>query len=179
VRADGYWTQSNWASLYVRGRVSGGWNTDRPFQLRLGGRESIRAYSEDAFPGGRLLFGSVEQRFTVEALSPSFADVGLAAFADAGRMWAGDAPFGRDSGWQAGVGAGLRISPAGGRRVFRADVMLPLTDLRDERGVALRLYGEIFGVLERRRWPDQVERSRWYGNHPDLSRRIADPLAGN
>lgn len=179
IRGDGYWTQSDWANLYVRGRVSGGWNTDRPFQLRLGGRESIRAYSEDAFPGGRYVFGSVEQRFVIDPLSPAFADVGAAVFADAGRMWAGDVPFGQDSGWQAGVGAGLRVSPAGGRRVFRADLMLPLTDLRDERGVSLRLYGEIFGILERRRWPEQVDRSRWYGNDPDLSRRVPDPLAGN
>ena len=179
VQADAYWTQSDWASLYVRARASGGWNTDRPFQLRLGGRESIRAYSEDAFPGGQLLFGSVEQRFVVDPLSPSFVDVGAALFADAGRMWAGDVPFGTDSGWQAGIGAGLRVSPSGGRRVFRADVMLPLTDLREARGVTLRLYGEIFGILERRRWPDQVERSRWYGNDPDLSRRVPDPLAGN
>ncbi|MDX1495473.1 MAG: hypothetical protein R3253_15500, partial [Longimicrobiales bacterium] len=178
VWADGYWSQSGWASLYVRGRASAGWNTQRPFQIRLGGREGIRAYTEDAFPGGQLVFGSVEQRFVLP-VGPSFADLGFAFFADGGRTWAGDVPFGQDSGWQGGIGAGLRASPAGARRVFRVDATLPLGALRNERGVTLRIYGEIFGVLDRRRWPHQVDRSRWYGNDPDLSRRVPDPLARN
>jgi hypothetical protein len=126
-----------------------------------------------------MLFASVEQRFDLERVSPGFADLGAAVFVDAGRMWDGDAPFGRDSGWQAGVGAGLRVSPDASRRVLRMDLTLPLTDQREVRGVVFRIHAEIFGVLDRRRWPSQVERSRWYGNDPDLSRPIRDPLAGN
>lgn len=179
LRTDAYWTQRDWASLYLRAGMSGGWRTERPFQLRLGGREAIRAYDEDAFPGGRLLFVSAEQRLTLDRLSPSFADLGAALFADAGRMWAGDAPFGRTSGWESGIGVGLRASPAGARQVFRVDALLPLTHQRHARGVVLRVYAEIFGVIERRRWPSQVDRSRWYGNDLDLSARIPDPLAGN
>ncbi|MDX1647162.1 MAG: BamA/TamA family outer membrane protein [Longimicrobiales bacterium] len=179
VRTDGYWTYSSWASLYGRARYSLGWRTDRPFQLTLGGRDGIRAYSEDAFPGSRLLFLSLEQRFNLEAVSPGFADLGAALFVDAGQTWAGDAPFGADSGWQAGVGLGLRGAPAGARRVIRMDLTLPLTDRGEVRGVAFRISAEIFGVLDRRRWPSQIERSRWYGNEPDMSRRVPDPLAGN
>lgn len=179
VRTDAYWSQTDWSSLYLRARYSAGWRTDRPFQLRLGGRDGVRAYSEDAFPGGRMVLGSMEQRFDLEGLSPGFADLGASIFADAGRMWAGDAPFGRSSGWQTGVGAGLRGAPSGSRRVLRMDVTLPLTDQQEARGVVFRIHAEIFGVLDRRRWPSQVERSRWYGNDPDLSRRVPDPLAGN
>jgi len=126
-----------------------------------------------------MLFASMEQRFDLESVSPGFADLGAAIFLDAGRMWAGDAPFGRDSGWEAGVGAGLRGSPSGSRQVLRMDVTFPLTDQREVRGIVFRIHAEIFGVLDRRRWPDQVQRSRWYGNDPDLSRRVRDPLAGN
>ena len=179
VRTDFYWTHNDWSSLYLRGRVSGGWNTDRPFQLTLGGRDGVRAYDEDAFPGGRLLFLSAEQRFDLERFSPGFADLGAAAFVDGGRMWGGDAPFGEPSGWQSGVGIGLRGSAEGARRVMRMDLTLPLGDQRSARGVVFRVYGELFGVLDRRRWPSQIERSRWYGSDPDLSRRVPDPLAGN
>ena len=80
----------------------------------------------------------------------------------------------------AGVGIGLRIGiPAGGQSILRMDLGVPLTGQRAEKGVVFRLYTELFGLLDRRAWPSQTERSRWYGVDPDLTTRPANPLAGN
>ena len=103
-----------------------------------------------------------------------------ALFADVGRGWAGDVPFGENTDWKAGVGGGLRLSiPAGAPNVLRIDVGLPLTGDRETRGTVFRIYSELFGLLDRRSWPTQVQRSRWYGIEPDLTRRPNNPLSGN
>ena len=59
------------------------------------------------------------------------------------------------------------------------DLGTPLTGQRREKGVHFRLYTELFGLLDRRAWPTQTQRSRWYGIDADLTQRPANPLAGN
>ena len=55
-------------------------------------------------------------------------DIGLAVFTDAGRLWAGDAPFGVDSKVKTGVGVGLLAAiPPRSRRMYRVDVAFPLS----------------------------------------------------
>jgi hemolysin activation/secretion protein len=153
---------------------------DRPFQLTLGGREAVRGYNEDAYPGSRRLLLTLEERDDFPFLSTGFADVGMAVFGDAGRIEAGDVPFGENSGWRAGIGAGLRLGiPAGAPNVLRIDVGTPLTGERGTKGIVFRVYGELLGILDRRGWPTQVERSRWYGIDPDLATRPVNPLASN
>jgi hypothetical protein len=57
----------------------------------------------------------------------SGVDLGMTVFADAGRMWAGDVPFGVSSKWKRAVGFGLRIGlPEGTRNVWRPDIVFPL-----------------------------------------------------
>ena len=54
--------------------------------------------------------------------------LGLATFADAGRVWAGDAPFGVSSGVKAGVGAGLLVAvPPQSKRLWRLDFAVPVS----------------------------------------------------
>ena len=55
------------------------------------------------------------------------ADLGLTFFGDLGRVWAAEAPYGVDSGWQAAAGFGLRIGlPNGTRNVWRTDLAFPI-----------------------------------------------------
>ena len=55
------------------------------------------------------------------------ADLGMTFFGDLGRVWAGEAPYGVNSGWQAAVGVGLRIGlPNGTRNVWRTDLAFPI-----------------------------------------------------
>lgn len=114
-------------TLFARAAMAGGWHTRTPFQLTLGGAHALRGYDRHQLPGGRRFVATVEDRVFLGWPFPALLDMGGTVFADAGRMWAGDAPFGRDSGWRAAVGAGLRASfPAGSRSTYRLDVAWPL-----------------------------------------------------
>jgi hypothetical protein len=180
LNGNGYWDHGGRGQVFGRVQLAGASRLDRPFQLTLGGRESVRGYNEDAYPGRQRLLLTLEERLEMPELSTSFADVGVVAFVDAGQIWAGDVPFGETPGWTAAVGAGLRLGlPAGAPNVLRVDVALPLTGDRETRGTVFRVYAELLGLLDRRAWPTQIERSRWYGVDPDLATRPVNPLAGN
>jgi len=114
-------------TVFLRVASAGGWRTYLPYQLTLGGRFGVRSLIEDRYPGGRSLRFVVEDRVVLPWPAPDAADLGLTVFADAGRVWPGDVPYGRDSGWQAGLGFGLRIGfPAATRNVWRTDLIFPV-----------------------------------------------------
>jgi hypothetical protein len=82
-------------------------------------------------------------------------------------MWAGDVPFGEDSGWHGSVGGGLRIGfPASTRGVIRIDAAFPV-DGSGLGGLALRVstYDRI-GL--QRLTERQILRSRKNGTGPDV-----------
>ena len=113
-------------TLFLRASAAGGWNTSMPYQISLGGREGLRALPEDRYPGGRTVRFVAEDRIVFPWPS-STLDLGMTVFADVGRVWPGDAPFGVDSGWRKGVGAGVRIGfPRRSRHAWRADLAFPL-----------------------------------------------------
>ena len=112
---------------FARAAFGGGWNTELPYQLSLGGREAVRSLPEDLLPGGRMLLFVLEDRIAFPWPGPETADLGATVFGEAGRMFPGDVPYGVDSGWQGSVGVGLRIGlPAGTRNIWRADVVFPV-----------------------------------------------------
>jgi hypothetical protein len=124
-----YWQPDLWPNhtFFARVAGAGGWESDLPFQLTLGGPAGLRGFREERFPGARRLVVSFEDRIYLGWPLPRFADTGVTLFADVGRMWAGDVPFGVDTGWRASLGAGLRIGfPAGTRGVARMDLVFPV-----------------------------------------------------
>jgi hypothetical protein len=156
------------------GRLSAArsWHMDRPFQLTAGGREGVRGYSQDAFPGGRRLLLSLEDRFPI--VNREIVDAGLVFFGDVGRVWGQDVPYGVNSGWRSSLGVGIRANlPGGAIRTMRADLTLPLSGDRDTHGVYFRFYTEVGGLLQLPKRPSQVERSRWSGidTNQTVSRR--------
>jgi hypothetical protein len=84
-------------------------------------------------------------------------------------VWAGDAPFGADTGWRGTVGAGLRVGfPAGSGQVARVDVAWPVSADGLGRRPILRLaigdrIGISSGLADR-----QLARSRRLQIGPDL-----------
>ncbi len=178
LNGNGYWSFSENSTLFGRIQYTSGSRMDRPFQLTLGGREAVRGYNDDAFPGAQRFLATLEQRISLPGVRVPFVDMGLVGFVDAGKMWAGNVPYGADSGWEAGVGVGIRFGvPAAGQSVFRVDLGLPLTGQREEKGVIFRFYTELLGLLDRRSRPTQTGRSRWYGIDPDLTTRPTNPIA--
>ena len=116
--------------------VAGGWRLqDRfPFQLRLGDRESgVRGYRGSRVAGAVRAIGRLETRRLMGHFT-KHAALGVAAFADAGRVWAGDAPFGVDSRIKVGAGVGLLAAiPPQSRQLWRLDLAMPLSADADAR----------------------------------------------
>lgn len=145
-------------TFFFRGAAGGGWRTQTPFQLWLGGRHAVRSLREYAYPGGRILHFTLEDRVAFQLPGWAPGDLGMTLFADAGKIWAGDVPFGMDSGWHGGVGAGLRFAiPRGNTSIARADIVLPVSP--GSREPIFRFYYEVnrlrFGF-----GPDRIQRSR-------------------
>lgn len=114
-------------TLLFRASGLGGWRTRAPFQLTLGGAEGVRAWPEIHAPGAQRAVFLVEDRIRLRSPFPHLADLGMTLFADAGRMHAGDAPWGVDSGWHGSLGVGLRVGfPAESASVIRFDLAFPL-----------------------------------------------------
>jgi hypothetical protein len=114
-------------TLLLRAAAAGAWNTVTPFQLTLGGERAVRGYDVERFPGGRRLVLTLEERFYLGWPFRDVFDTGLTVFADAGRIWPGDAPFGVDSGLRASAGVGARFNfPAGSRTTYRLDFAWPV-----------------------------------------------------
>lgn len=126
----------------------GAWNTRTPFQTTLGGDLGVRGYERDRFPGGRLALASLEERVYFGWPFSRMLDLGGTAFLDVGRVWAGDVPFGTDSGWKASAGVGLRGAfPAGSRTTVRIDLAFPLERGASARDARLVLsIGELIGI---------------------------------
>jgi hypothetical protein len=156
-------------TLVFRATAAGGWQTRTPFQLTLGGDRALRGYARERFPGGRRVVFSIEDRIYVGWPLPDVLDLGATIFADLGRVWPGDAPFGTDSGWRAAAGFGLRGSfPAGGRTTYRLDLAFPVGHHAKPRDVRLVLsIGELLGLAAR---PDetQMPRARTSGFNGEL-----------
>jgi hypothetical protein len=107
---------------------SGGYRQRTPFQLLIGVPDGgVRGYEESRLAGGQRLVGRVEERFRLGKVS-DLADAGVAFFADAGRMWAGDVPFGVTTPVKASIGFSvLGAAPIRSARMWRVDFALPLT----------------------------------------------------
>jgi hypothetical protein len=150
-------------TFVLRASGIGGWRTRGPYQLTLGGEEAVRGYHRDHGPGGRRLLFTLEDRVLFPPRVSRLADLGATAFLDVGRVWAGDAFLGHDTGWRAALGAGLRGGfPAGSRTVYRLDAALPLAGGRIGSVRLLLSVGESFGLL--RPFSDyQLGRSRQAG----------------
>ena len=118
---------------------SGGWRMRIPFALTLGEElGGVRGYSRDIRPGGQRGIVRVEDRFLL-GRPLGLGDAGFAVFADAGRLWKGDVPFGESSPVRASLGFSVLGSvPPRSARLWRLDVALPVNP-RGSRRLELRI----------------------------------------
>ena len=107
---------------------SGGWRTRIPFQVSLADLDGgVRGYIDSRLAGAQRAVVRVEDRIFLGTVK-GLADAGLATFVDAGRLWAGDAPFGVDATPRIGAGLGLIVAvPPRSKRIFRIDVARAFT----------------------------------------------------
>ena len=119
-------TQRWTSELSIEGGA--GWRTIIPFQLELGDRQGgLRGYVKSHEAGAQRLIARVEQRFDLARYQLTRAALGAAVFSDAGRLWAGDVPFGVTTPVQSSVGVALLAAiPARSQRTIRAELAVPL-----------------------------------------------------
>ncbi|MEO5815503.1 MAG: hypothetical protein ABIT20_09515 [Gemmatimonadaceae bacterium] len=113
---------------------SGGYRQRTPFQLLIGVPEGgVRGFEESRLAGGQRIVARLEERFRLGRVS-DLADAGIAFFADAGRMWAGDVPFGVNTGVKSSVGFSiLGAAPIHSARMWRVDFAVPLSSEANSR----------------------------------------------
>jgi hypothetical protein len=156
-------------TLVGRLSAAGGWRNGLPFQVTLGGRDGVRGFRTDRFPGGRRVLLTLEDRISYSWPAPDVFDFGTSVFFDVGRVWPGDAPFGVESEVQAAVGAGLRIGfPSETTGVVRIDIAAPITQPFSLSNLVIRFSakernGVSFGVYD-----EQMIRSRFTGLSGDV-----------
>ena len=119
---------------------SGGWRARVPFRVTLAGVDGgVRGMPEGVEQGARRGIMRLEDRFDMRSPFGETADFALAVFADAGRLWAGDAPFGTTTPMRYSAGFSLLTAfPARSAQMWRLDVAFPNVPGRGVR-LALRL----------------------------------------
>jgi hypothetical protein len=107
---------------------SGAWRPRVPLQLALGAVDGgVRGFRGTDIAGGQRIVARFEER-RVLGTPYGLGDLAVALFADAGRTFAGDAPYGARSATQGAVGVGLLGAfPPRSRRLWRIDVAVPVT----------------------------------------------------
>jgi hypothetical protein len=129
----------------------------------------MRGFRRASVGGGQRLIVRAEERWLIRQPWQRI-DFGAAVFAEGGRLWAGDAPFGVTTSWQSSVGISLLgATPRRSKRLWRIDLAVPLTDAGHPRKLELRA-----GIGDRTRYfwkePAEVQRMRDGG----LLQRVLD-----
>ena len=122
-----YYKPSEGATWISSLEMSGGWRERNPFQLTLGDREGgLRGYHGARIAGARRLVLRLERRWVLGGIT-RFDNIGIAAFGDAGKMWAGNVPYGVNSETKASLGLSLLAAvPKQSRRLMRIDFAMPV-----------------------------------------------------
>ena len=123
ARAIEYFKISDWNTTTASLEFSGGWRQRTPFSLTLSDADGgVRGYAASGTPGGQRLVGRLEHRMFVGRPFDA-GDLGVGVFADAGRMWAGDIPYGVNTPVRSSVGFSLlATAPKASARMWRVDV---------------------------------------------------------
>lgn len=139
---------------------TGGKDVRVPFQVPLGAsRTGVDGFRRSLDAGESRAVFRAEQR---QALGRpfGFADVGIAGFAESGKVWAGRVPYGVNTPWRSAVGGSLLFAvPPRSRRMYRADLAYGLNpDLRSNKW-EFRISS---GNATRSFWddPDEARRAR-------------------
>lgn len=106
---------------------SAGWRQRVPFQVTLSDRQGgMRGFASSDIGGARRMIARLEDRHLLGKIQ-NVASVGVAGFFEAGKLWAGDVPYGVTSPISASVGISLLGAvPVQSRRMWRVDLAFPV-----------------------------------------------------
>jgi len=121
-------------TVIVDGEFSGGWNQRVPFQVTFSNRDGgMPGYGSSRLSGAERAVMRLEDRYRFGDFR-QLAGLASVVFVDAGKLWAGDAPFGvtTDVKYSAGIGLMAALPPRS-RRTWRVDLAFPLNDRGDSK----------------------------------------------
>jgi hypothetical protein len=106
---------------------SAGWKQRVPFQLSLADKEGgPLGYRRYTLAGGRRLVTRLEDRIFLGRLK-QFVSLGIAPVVNTGELWAGDAPYGTNTGVKYSAGISILASvPPQSQRLWRLDIVFPI-----------------------------------------------------
>lgn len=139
-RAAWYWRVSERQTQEVSGEFTGIWREDVPAALFLDDRlTGPRGFDGSTASGTRLLVGRFERRMRIGGFSRAVG-LGAAAYFDAAKLWAGDAPLGVTTDPQFSAGVGFLVAvPRDSRKTIRIDASYPFTQPDGVGGFDIRL----------------------------------------
>lgn len=113
---------------------SGGWHQRVPFQVTLADRDGgMPGYGSSDLGGAQRTVVRMEDRYRLGRLR-QLAGLAGAVWVDAGKLWAGEAPFGVTTNVKYAAGIGLLAAlPPRSRRTWRVDLAFPLNDRGDSK----------------------------------------------
>lgn len=103
-------------------------NTRLPTQLDFrDDRDGLLGFRSSNLGGSQRVIAAIEER---HRLPVPRVELALAGLAQAGRLWAGDAPYGSDTRWHYGVGGALLLAyPAGSKQTLRVEFGVPVNPI--------------------------------------------------
>lgn len=98
-----------------------------PHALYLGmGDAGLRGFRDATSIGGRRVIARLDEQLYL-GTPFNFGDMGASVFADAGKLWAGDVPYGMTTPVRASLGGSIRLAvPARSTKTWRLEAALPL-----------------------------------------------------
>jgi len=123
-----YLTQSDKRLFFATLHASIGDELDLDNPVQLGGDNGIRGYPQRYQNGESKAVLTIEQRYFTDWYPFRLARVGMAVFADAGRVWGENPLGGEPMGWLTDVGFGFRLAPtrSSARKMIHIDIAFPL-----------------------------------------------------
>jgi hypothetical protein len=127
ARAMQYFKSSRTNTMTASFEFSGSWRQQTPFSLTLSDPDGgVRGYASSSTPGARRIVGRLEDRLFLGRPNNA-GDFGIGMFADAGRLWAGDVPYGVNTPTHYSVGFSLLgTAPPASARLWRLDFAFAL-----------------------------------------------------
>jgi len=127
-RAAFYWKPARPHTMILSEEYSLGLDSRLPFTLTLGdSRGGVRGFGSSLVAGGERSVTRLEERWLIGPFK-DLGDIGVAGFADMGRIWAQGVPYGVNSPTAVGLGFSILAAvPVHSKRLWRMDFAFPVT----------------------------------------------------
>jgi hypothetical protein len=148
-------------TVIITGDFAGAWRALLPYELTIASsRSGVRGFRGSQEAGAQRAVARIEDRWSIRRFG-TWSAIGAALFADAGKVWAGDVPYGVSSPVRSSVGVSLLAAvPAQSQTTWRVYIAAPLDrGAGAHRSIEIRFVSEN-GARSSLRQADDLSRAR-------------------